>query len=163
MSLLTNTPPRHFSSRCVAIPERDWSGEVRAALYKCHGLRAWEIALESGRDELVAYVEDTTGGAQISGDAISLCGVVVVTLRHGFLLRRPPVPGFDSMCSSGCADTFKTSSVTTILNGATPRVARHVDQLLYAWLGDDRRHDEVITEATYDRLRRATRSRRYST
>ena len=70
--------------------DRDFAGEVRDALYKCHGLRAWTEALQSGRPELIAYVEETTGGLQLTqrpafepclaSHMIFLCGVRVAAI-----------------------------------------------------------------------------------
>ena len=73
--------------------ERDYTAEIRAALYRAHGLRAWEIAIESGRPDLLAYVEQHTGGLRvkpwrhlgtpITGHVFTLCGVAVGRVEHG--------------------------------------------------------------------------------
>ena len=70
--------------------DRDFAGEVRDALYKCHGLRSWTEALQSGRPELIAYVKETTGGLQLTqrpafepclaSHMIFLCGVRVASI-----------------------------------------------------------------------------------
>jgi hypothetical protein len=87
---------------------RDYMADIRAALYRCHGLRAWAIALESERPECIAYVEGTTGGLELaprgnggldhplgSGKgqehALYLCGVCVGWWEcHGWGCRFQP-------------------------------------------------------------------------
>lgn len=73
---------------------RDWASEVRDTLYRAHGLRAWELALESGRLELVALVESVTGGLEFSYDdkrhMVWLCDVMVATARQTFTVRDQP-------------------------------------------------------------------------
>jgi hypothetical protein len=77
--------------------DRDWAGEIRAAIYQCHGLNAWHLALDSDRAELVAYVEQTTGGfklepvtgwepedlhAHASRHLVTLCGWPIANIEH---------------------------------------------------------------------------------
>lgn len=75
-------------------PPRDWTGEVRAALHAYHGLRAWELALESKRFELVQYVEGYTGGLEFSYDdkrhIVWLCDVTIATATQSFTVRDQP-------------------------------------------------------------------------
>ena len=74
-------------------PPRDWTSEVRAALYKAHGLRAWELALESTRPELLELVRGVTGGIEPVWKAnINLWRVELAGHDVGTLAPNPRVP-----------------------------------------------------------------------
>ncbi len=94
--------------------DRDYIGEIRAALYNAHGTLAWEIAIGSRKDELIAYVAETTGGPQLEIDstyeafhdpedypttktAIKICGCLIATVRvtaNGTTLHRSLTAGW---------------------------------------------------------------------
>jgi hypothetical protein len=42
-----------------------YTDEVRDLLYRAHGLKAWDVALCSGRPELIARVREQVGGPQL--------------------------------------------------------------------------------------------------
>jgi hypothetical protein len=119
----------------------DYAAEVRDALHKCHGLRAWELALESGREELVRHVRGVTGWLSIHDSPpkggwqdpqaysthhqLRLCGVAVATLTIDHRAQN---------VYTGPVSSWHTTRLR--ISGATCKaLARHIEGACVDWLG----------------------------